>query len=159
MKTRTEFSWLRIGSLELSCEHGTKQEAQWIFLHFEKFSLKRWHLNRFCMVWFGRSVNHREPNKLLHSAATSKKFNATSQPLDAIFCLPYHRFILSLSPSCSLHQFSLHSPAMSALMTKTSITSPDTGVEAYKTAEGRTRNQTLPFTRECVIQSQNSTLF
>lgn len=103
------------------------------------------------MLWFGQSVNYREPNKLLHSTATLKKFNATSQPLSVF------RIIVSLH--LSLHKFALHLPAMSALMTKTSITLPDTGVEAYKIAEGCTRNQTLPFTREWVIQSQNSTLF
>jgi hypothetical protein len=56
------------------------------------------------MLWFGRSASHSEPNKLLHFAATLMTFNATSQRLDAIFCLPHHRFILSLSlssPVCS----------------------------------------------------------
>jgi hypothetical protein len=96
VKTRNEFSWLRIGSVELSCEHGLKQEAQCICCIFEKLSFKWWHLNRFCMVWFGRSVSHREPNKLLHFAAILTTFNATSQRLHAIFCLPYYRFILSL---------------------------------------------------------------
>jgi hypothetical protein len=155
VKARTEFSWLMMGAVEGSCEHGKKQATQCIFAFLRNCLLQWWHLIPFCMVWFGRSVSHREPNKLLHFAATLTTFNATSQRPDAIFSLPSHRFILSRS----LHQFALHSQAMSALMTKTSITLPDTGVEACKIAEGSTRNQTLPLTRECVIQSQTSTLF
>jgi hypothetical protein len=65
--------------------------------------------------------------------------------------LPIAAFPLSLS-------LSLYSQAMSAVMRKTSITLPDIGDEAYKIAEGCTRNQTLPFNAECVIQSQTPDL-
>ena len=64
-----------------------------------------------------------------------------------LFALRLPIALLSLS-------LSLHSQAMSVVMRKTSITLPDIGDDAYKIAEGCTRNQTMPYTTECVIQSQ-----
>ena len=144
-------------SVELSAPTSRFKQSRPKFVLVLRTPVFKWcHLIQCCMFAVHAFWPKLESQRTLQIAPFFRHSLRRSVPplrLLTLFALRLPIALLSLSLSLSL-PYPLHSQAMSAVMRKTSITLPDIGDEAYKIAEGCTRNQILPVNTECVIQSQ-----